>query len=86
MLVKPIEFTTHALDQMAERGATAEEVADTIRSSPLTQARRGRFECRKDFAFNGFWHGEFYATRQGRPIFVDELWAIVVVTVYVYYF
>jgi len=31
------------------------------------------------------WHGIVYATKQIRPIFVDEPEEIVVVTVYVYY-
>lgn len=32
------------------------------------------------------WNGKVYATKQVRPIFVDEADVIVVVTVYVYYF
>jgi hypothetical protein len=83
---KPIEFTTHASNQTFDRGATMDKVEETIRSSEWTAARRNRLECRKNFEFNDVWLGKFYATQQVRPIFVDEPWAIVVVTVYVYYF
>jgi hypothetical protein len=83
---KPIEFTTHAFDQTLDRGATTEKVAETILASEWTPARRNRLECRRNFEFNDFWQGKFYATQQVRPIFVEEPWAIVVVTVYVYYF
>jgi len=39
-----------------------------------------------DFAFNRTWNTRQYATKQVRPIFVEELQEIVVITVYVYYF
>jgi len=43
-------------------------------------------ECRKDYAFDSIWNRRHYATKQVRPIFVEETNEIVVVTVYVYYF
>lgn len=43
-------------------------------------------ERRKDCPFNAEWNRRWYATRQVRPIFVDEPDEIVVVTVYVYDF
>lgn len=43
-------------------------------------------ECRKDYPFDSTWNGRHYATKQVRPIFVEEPDQIVVVTVYVYYF
>jgi len=46
----------------------------------------GRLECRKDFPYGRDWNGSFYATKQVRPVFVDEAAEIVVVTVYTYYF
>ena len=46
----------------------------------------GRLECRKDFPHGRDWNGKFYATKQVRPVFVDEAAEIVVVTVYTYYF
>jgi hypothetical protein len=49
-------------------------------------AELGRLDCRKDFSYGKEWNGKVYATKQGRPVFVDEAAEIVVVTVYTYYF
>lgn len=62
------------------------EVVEAIRTEPWQPAELGRLECRKDFAFNADWNGKHYETKQVRPIFVEEADAIVVVTIYVYYF
>lgn len=84
--MKPIRFSGHARDQLQYRGVSEQEVIETIRTAPWQAAALGRQECRKDFPFGGEWNGKFYATKQVRPIFVDELGEIVVVTVYSYYF
>lgn len=68
------------------RGFTAAEVEAAIRNSPWQPAELGRLECRKDFAYGRDWNGTIYATKQVRPVFVDEAAEIVVVTVYTYYF
>jgi hypothetical protein len=39
----------------------------------------------KSFRFGREWNGKPYATKQVRPIFVDEANEIVVVTVYTYF-
>jgi hypothetical protein len=83
---KPIAFSGHASQQMQFRGATEGEVADTIRTTPWHPAENGRMECRKDFLFEAVWNGRHYATKQVRPVFVEEPNEIGVVTVYVYYF
>jgi hypothetical protein len=83
---KPIRLTGHALGQLAFRGATEADVLAAIRTSPWHPADLGRLECRKDFPFQAEWNRSWYATRQVRPIFVEEPDEIVVVTVYVYYF
>ena len=59
---------------------------DTIRTASWQPAENGRIECRKDYAFNSVWNRRQYATKQVRPIFVEEPDRIVVATVYVYYF
>jgi len=71
---------------MQFRGTNDAEVIDAIRSAPWEPADSGRMECRKDYAFDSAWNGRHYATKQVRPVFVEELDRIVVVTVYVYYF
>jgi hypothetical protein len=63
-----------------------EEVEEAIRSGPWGPAELGRLECRKDFLFGRQWNGKTYATKQVRPVFVEETAEILVVTVYTYYF
>jgi hypothetical protein len=63
-----------------------DEVIEAIRTSPWQPAELGRLECRQDFPYDREWNGEFYKTKQVRPIFVEEVDEIVVVTVYSHYF
>jgi hypothetical protein len=83
---KSIRLSEHAKRQLEYRGATEDEVFDTIRSEQWGSVELGRLDCRKNYSFNAEWNGKHYSTRQVRPIFVDEPEEIVVVTVYVYYF
>ena len=84
--MKPILLSGHARDQLRYRGATEEEVRETIKVSPWEVAGQGRMEAKKDFAFDAVWNKKTYATKRVRPIFVEEDKRIVVVTVYVYYY
>jgi hypothetical protein len=84
--MKPIRFSNHAREQMRYRGATEQEVIEAISSAVWEPAELGRWECRKEFAYGKEWNGKFYALKQVRPIFVEEQDAIVVITVYVYYY
>jgi len=62
------------------------EVEEAIRTCAWGAAELGRLHCRKNFAFGREWNGKVYATKQVRPVFVDETEEIVVITVYTYYF
>jgi hypothetical protein len=84
--MKPIRLSAHARGYLRTRGFTAAEVEEAIRTSPWQPAELGRLECRKDFPYGRDWNGKSYATKQVRPVFVDEAVEIVVVTVYTYYF
>jgi len=42
-------------------------------------------ECRKKLTLNQTWNEKLYATKEVRPIFVEQADEIVVVTVYTYY-
>jgi hypothetical protein len=84
--MKRIRFSKHAMDYAASRGFTVAEVEDAIRTSAWGAAELGRLDCRKDFAYGREWNGKVYATKQVRPVFVDETEEIVVITVYTYYF
>ena len=81
---KPIKFSEHAKNQLKYRGATEEEVIQTIRNAAWQPAELGRLECIHEFEFNNIWNGKLYKRKEVRPIFVEED-KIVVVTIYVYY-
>lgn len=83
---KPIRFSAHALGYTARRGFTAADVETVIRNGKWSLADDGRFQAHMDFPFNADWNGRFYATRQVKPVFVENDTEIVVVTVYTYYF
>jgi hypothetical protein len=84
-VVKPIRFSKHALDYANQRGFTPAEVDEAIRTSSWNPAELGRLDCRKDFSYGKEWNGRLYATKQVRPVFVEEAGEIVVITVYTYY-
>lgn len=84
--MKPIRLSAHALRYIPKRGFTIAEVEEAIRSAPWGPAELGRLDCRKDFPYLKDWNGKVYATKQVRPVFVEDYGQIVVITVYTYYF
>ena len=84
--MKPIRLSHHAQRYASKRGFTTNEVEEAVRTAPWRQAELGRLECRKDFAYENQWNGKVYATKQVRPVFVEEATEVVVVTVYTYCF
>lgn len=70
--MKPIRFSKHASGYTASRGFTVAEVEDAIRTSPWGAAELGRLDCRRNFAYGREWNGKVYATKQVRPVFIDE--------------
>jgi len=71
---------------MDERGPSQEEVVAAIRSGERVQAKRGRHGYRKNIQYNASWGGRFYAIKQVLAIVAEEDRALIVVTVYTYYF
>ncbi len=82
---KPIKFSQHALDNMADRGASKEEVELSIRTGEYLPAKKGRLSFRKNFSYNDTWKGKFYQAKQVMPIVVEEPDRFVVVTVFVFF-
>ena len=83
---KPIRLSGHARERLAQRGISKEEIIEAIRTATWSSTELGRLECQKDFPYGRDWNSTTYATKQVRPIFVEETKEIVVVTVYAYYF
>jgi hypothetical protein len=67
-------------------GFTIAEVEEAIHTVPWQRTELGRLDCRKDFPYGKEWNRKSYATKQVRPVFVEEVAEIVVVTVYTYCF
>ena len=84
--MKPIRFTRHALEQCVERGATKNEVIETIRNGSREAAKLGRELCRENFQFNAEWNGRYYAIKQVAPVVKETTNEIIVITVYTFYF
>mgnify|MGYP001260742010 FL=1 len=84
--MKPVVFSTHALGQMADRGAQQSEVEIAISACEEIPAKQGRRAFRKNFSFNATWKGRYYDVKQVVPIVAEEADAWVVITVYVFYF
>lgn len=85
--MKTIRFSQHALEQMRLRGATREEVRETVETNPWQSAKRGKYQARKAFAFGrpSPINQQIYPFKTVHAIFADEPNEIVIVTVLVYY-
>lgn len=84
--MKPIRFSQHAREQIAERGAKEDEVIQTIYGGEEVPAKRGRKGFRKNFQYNQPWGGRTYAIKQVLAIVAEEADTFIVVTVYTFYF
>ena len=73
----------HACDRMFERGATEEEVEATVRAGERFAAKFGREGFRRNFRFDGMWHGRHYPMKQVEAfaIFEDGDWLVITVVV-----
>ena len=79
-------MSQHAKEQCIYRGTNEKEIYESILNSSWEKVEIGRIECKKDFIFDSIWNKKNYHTKQVKPIFIEEVNEIVVITVYVYYF
>jgi hypothetical protein len=83
-----VRLHPHALDRMAERGATDREVISTIESGERLAAKFGRTGFRRNFDFRGRWLGREYAAKQIEAIAVEDEngggWLVITVVVKYY--
>jgi hypothetical protein len=80
-----VKFHPHALERMLERGATEKEVIETIRYGEQFNAKYGRFGFRRNFQYEGKWHGHHFSTKQ-IEVFAAKENEWLVITVMVKYF
>jgi len=78
-----IRFHPHALERMAQRGATKQEVIVAVEAGERFNAKSNRAGFRRNFAFEKRWRGKQYETKQVEAYAVqqDDDWlAISVIT------
>ena len=76
-----VYFHPHAIDRLAERGATEDEVRSVVKEGEQFPAKFGRTGFRRNFQFDSEWHGRYYKTKQVEVYAVkeDESWLVITV-------
>ena len=59
-----IEIHHHALQRSSERGASVEEIMETVKNGEEFPAKYDRTGFRKNFLFDSIWNGKHYSTKQ----------------------
>ena len=83
---RPIRLHPHAVERLAERGASHDEVVATIEGGEQFPAKFGRTGFRRNFPFDSTWRGKRYATKQIEAYAVEEDSGWLVITVIARYF
>ena len=77
-----VRLHPHALERLAERGSTEEEVVATVLGGERFPAKFGRTGFRRNFVFGGEWRGRPYPTKQVEAYAVEEEgWLVITVVV-----
>jgi hypothetical protein len=80
-----IRIHPHAAERAIERGATEQEIQETLSGGEHFPAKHGRSGFRRNFSFDSEWNGKWYASKQIEAYAVEEDgW--LVITVIVKYF
>ncbi len=77
-----VRLHPHALERLAERGATEEEVRATVAEGEQFPGKYGRTGFRRNFPFEGIWNSRSYANKQVEVYAVQEDgWLVITVMV-----
>lgn len=77
-----IRLHPHALERLAERGASQEEVIATLQGGEQFPAKYGRAGFRRNFVFGAEWNGKHFAAKQIEVYAVEENgWLVITVIV-----
>ena len=69
---RPVVFTRHARQRMADRGTREEGVIHAICAGERETAQRGLYLCRLNVEFQREWEGKHYAVQQVAPVVEEE--------------
>ena len=67
-----IKFHPHAKERLAERGATIEEIIQTVEQGEVFPVKFNRTGFRKNFSYNNIWNKKYYTTKQIEVFAVQE--------------
>lgn len=67
-----VRLHPHARERLAERGGAEEEVISTVEQGERFPVKFGRTGFRRNFPFDGEWHGRPYRTKQVEAYAVQE--------------
>lgn len=81
-----VNIHPHAAERAAERGASKEEIVQTILSGETFPAKHGRAGFRRNFNFAEEWNGRYFQFKQIEAFAVKEGNNWLVITVIVKYF
>ncbi|MBI2928606.1 MAG: DUF4258 domain-containing protein [Verrucomicrobia bacterium] len=84
--MKPVYFSQHVVQRIAERGTNRSEVEEAIRRGRQVPAKEGKTAFRLNLRFEQNWKGRYYGTKQVMPIVSEKRDRYVVVTVLTFYF
>ncbi len=78
-----VRLHSHARDRLAERGASEDEVVQTVEGGERFPAKLGRVGFRRNFPFAETWRGKVYSTKQieAYAVFEDDGWLVITVLV-----
>ena len=62
--MKPVVFSSHAVRQALERGASEDEVVRAIREGKAEPAKHGRLMYRLSMEYDAVWAGKHYRIKQ----------------------
>ena len=65
-------FHPHALERMAQRGATEKQVMETVEHGEKFEAKFGRAGFRRNFVFEKQWRNSYYKNKQVEVFAVKE--------------
>jgi len=82
---KKVKIIDHALERATQRGASADEVKETIRSGQSSKAKYDRITFTRVFEYDDYWKGSFYRQKMVKVICVEENETFVAITVKVFF-
>lgn len=80
-----VQIDDHAKKRALERGASEDEVYDTLKTGKTITAKSDRLAKEKIYTFNEKWNGKFYEQKQVKVIYIVEGTTTIVITVVVKY-